>query len=886
MTMKRHALLALLMSMTPALLAAQRGANTAVVYDSALHDWNRGDYVHALGRLSRVLQSPEKEQYLEPIALLTGELFAVRELTSDGRAPRWSERGSYASYETGNGRERATRILASQSGQAPKELAVVRGFGLVFSPSEDRVAYFALGDSPELARARADAERLAKENDRAAAARAQLELTRMEIIGARVMVRDLSSGAEHALNDVGLLKSTLAFSSDGRTVFLLGAKPEDEARTDIYALSDAAPPALLAAGEGVKAGLQVVRGGKFLVFDIGGRSPFPSAQAGAAGGRGGGRGGGAGGRSSSFGVLELQTGALRVVNGTSPSLSSDGGTLAYLGKDGAFNTLIVSTLGGTPQERVVVRTADSLAAPALSPSGKLVAFQMMPDHDWEIYVAPRDSGGAARRLTREIQHDLQPRFIDESRVFAVMGEARHRRSYLYDLDTGTRRRLFHNNTVRTIAPEYEWAVSPDATRILTVAERDGDTVSPERGVYLTDLTQRLTSADVLERVRTDLVAEQRLRAQGEREFAPVAPAVRAAVAEVSTDRVYSYEKALFDFDSKYITQPGNAKARQFLFDTYKSFGYSPAFQEFEASAGRGGGQPVRTANVVATLPGTVNPELVYVVSSHFDSRFEGPGADDNSSGTSALLEVARVLAKRPLPATIVFASFTGEEAGLLGSREFVRQATAKGMKVVGALNNDMVGWANDNRLDNTIRYSNPGIRDVQHAAAFLFTNLITYDALYYKSTDAAAFYEAWGDIVGGIGSYPVLGNPHYHMPHDNLEVINHQLVAEVAKTTAATLMLLASSPSRLTGLTVASFDGSAAELKWDASPEKGVRQYVVQYGPPQRPEAQSVTVNAPRVRLSGIKAGTVVAVRAVNEKGLVGWDWARTVIGEAKVADR
>lgn len=64
----------------------------------------------------------------------------------------------------------------------------------------------------------------------------------------------------------------------------------------------------------------------------------------------------------------------------------------------------------------------------------------------------------------------------------------------------------------------------------------------------------------------------------------------------------------------------------------------------------------------------------------------------------------------------------------------------------------MIGWANDQRLDNTIRYSNPGIRDIQHAAAMQFTNLITYDALYYKSTDAAAFYDGWGDIVGGIGS--------------------------------------------------------------------------------------------------------------------------------------
>ena len=68
--------------------------------------------------------------------------------------------------------------------------------------------------------------------------------------------------------------------------------------------------------------------------------------------------------------------------------------------------------------------------------------------------------------------------------------------------------------------------------------------------------------------------------------------------------------------------------------------------------------------MVATLRGTVNPELVYVVSSHYDSVEAGPGADDDSSGTAALLEAARVMADHPLPATVVFASFTGEEGGL------------------------------------------------------------------------------------------------------------------------------------------------------------------------------------------------------------------------------
>ena len=197
----------------------------------------------------------------------------------------------------------------------------------------------------------------------------------------------------------------------------------------------------------------------------------------------------------------------------------------------------------------------------------------------------------------------------------------------------------------------------------------------------------------------------------------------------------------------------------------------------------------------------------------------------------------------------------------------MRRAVADKLQIVGALNNDMIGWANDQRLDNTIRYSNPGIRDIQHAAAMQFTNLITYDALYYKSTDAAAYYEAFGDIVGGIGSYPVLSNPHYHQSHDVLENMNHQLITEVAKTTAATLTLLASSPSRLTDLKATARQGRPRTVSWKPSPEKGVTGYLVAYGPPSKPDAQQTRVSEPTAVLTGVAPGTVVAVKAVNAQG-------------------
>ena len=89
------------------------------------------------------------------------------------------------------------------------------------------------------------------------------------------------------------------------------------------------------------------------------------------------------------------------------------------------------------------------------PTGARVAYQMMTRDDWEIYMAAARRHGESR-LTRDNQHDVLPRFIGTDRLLVVVGEPRHRRSFLYNLTTGERTRLFHNNTVRTIAPEYQW----------------------------------------------------------------------------------------------------------------------------------------------------------------------------------------------------------------------------------------------------------------------------------------------------------------------------------------------------------------------------------------------------------------------------------------------
>ena len=869
--MKRFAILSV-MPVLALLPAATRAQDARAVFDSAYVAWDEGRYPQALEQLRRALSVPGGDALVEPAALLTGEWYRSVELTSDGASPRWSRDGRVLAFETGQGDARVTRVVEVENGRV---LAQAAGRGLVLAADGSRAAYLASPALPELRAANAEAARLQAAGDGQGANRARTEAARIERENARIVVIDLANGREQEVTAPPVSRGALAFADDGELYIIgrAGGQPAD-------------PPQGGGRGGGQPLGDMVYRvtgsGAPASMMPLGAIGAFTSAES-IAGRRlllGMGRG--------AFAVLDLATGAARRFEGSSQSASRNGSAVVYLSEEGDETLITVADTDGRASPRAVRRTTLPVNAPALSPDGSRVAWQMMPREDWELYAIGADGTGEFQ-ITREIQHDLSPHFLANDRLLGLIGEGRHRRSYLYDLaaaaqpdgtaaatalaalpGTPGRTRLHHNNTVRTVAPEYEWVPSPDGTKVAIVADRDGDTISPERGLYVMDLGATVSRAEVLERIDAALSAETQLRAFGERAFGPIRTEVADVVSSISTARIYRYANDVFQFDSKFITQPGNAKAIEYYESQLRSFGYEPELQWFEA---RG----VRTANIIARLPGTVDPDLVYVVSSHFDSVERGPGADDDSSGATALLEAAHALAGHPQPRTIEFAFFTGEEAGLLGSREYVRLAVTGGKRVIGALNNDMVGYRNDNRLDNTIRYSNAGIRDLQHAAAFLFTNLVTYDAKYYRSTDAAAYYEAYGDIVGGIGSYPILGNPHYHQTHDVLETIDQQLVAEVSKTTAATLMVLASSPSRVNDL-VLERSGSTVSAQWTPAVESDATDYIVAWGPAAEPMRNTMRSSTAAARIEGVNAGDVVMVKAVNRSGLESWDWARASV--------
>ena len=122
-------------------------------------------------------------------------------------------------------------------------------------------------------------------------------------------------------------------------------------------------------------------------------------------------------------------------------------------------------------------------------------------------------------------------------------------------------------------------------------------------------------------------------------------------------------------------------------------------QTCDTVTGRRVPNPTKVCNAVAIQRGTERPNDVVIITGHIDSRVsdvmdftkDSPGANDDASGTAAVLEAARVLSRHKFAGTIVYAALSGEEQGLLGGKILADYAKAQGWNVVANLNNDIIG---------------------------------------------------------------------------------------------------------------------------------------------------------------------------------------------------
>ena len=290
-------------------------------------------------------------------------------------------------------------------------------------------------------------------------------------------------------------------------------------------------------------------------------------------------------------------------------------------------------------------------------------------------------------------------------------------------------------------------------------------------------------------------------------------------------------------------------------------------------------QPTVITNVVATLKGS-QPEAtdrMYVVSGHYDSmcnsptdaKCDAPGANDDASGTAAVLEMARVMAKYEFDATIVFMAVAGEEQSLLGSTYYATQAKQKNWNIDAMFTNDIIGntlGGNGLRDRNHVRVFSEGVPSNETEAEATTRRSVGGEndsaarqlARFIKETSDAYVpqmkvmliyrrdrYGRGGDHIPFLErGYPAVRftevNEEFRHQHQNVRVengvqfgdlpefVDFAYVANVARVNAASLAVLALAPSRPKGVTIlAARLSNDTDLRWEANKEPDLAGYEI-----------------------------------------------------------
>lgn len=307
------------------------------------------------------------------------------------------------------------------------------------------------------------------------------------------------------------------------------------------------------------------------------------------------------------------------------------------------------------------------------------------------------------------------------------------------------------------------------------------------------------------------------------------------ISEINPDSVRYFIQSLQDFGTRFLFAPNRDSVSSWIYHQFKRMGYEDVqYDEFTY-------QSTLQRNVVATITGSVNPDAIYVIGGHHDSYSNinpmqtAPGADDNASGTAAVLEIARVIKKKNYTpeATFKFITFAAEEYGLIGAYNFASKARNNNMNIKLMMNHDMISYLNTNQSDRDFlinRYTNSeSFAEIMFNNAKRFTNLNPrYGGTNSSNSDSYAF---WKYGYNATYSAEADFSPYYHSPNDLIQYNNMPYCAEIIKVSAATLITLSVIPSTITNLQI--FDvgnGNTIKLTWFPNTDTDFNHYKIYVG--------------------------------------------------------
>lgn len=297
---------------------------------------------------------------------------------------------------------------------------------------------------------------------------------------------------------------------------------------------------------------------------------------------------------------------------------------------------------------------------------------------------------------------------------------------------------------------------------------------------------------------------------------------------VKDAKEHLYTLASDEYEGRKTGEKGQKMAAEYLSKQYEKFGIKGIhgtqdyFQNVPAEAlinkKRKFESENDSENVLAFIEGSEKPDEIILVSSHYDH--EGikkgeiyHGADDNASGTTAVLEIAQAFANAKEAGygpkrSILFMNFTGEERGLLGSKYYVANPIYPLENIVAGLNIDMIGRVNKEHENNpnyvyvigADRLSTE-LHTINESANKSSVNL-DLDYKYNEDLDPNRFYfrsDHYNFAKNGIPIIFYFNGVHedYHKPTDTADKINYELLVKRAQLVFTTAWEIANRKDRL-----------------------------------------------------------------------------------------
>lgn len=254
----------------------------------------------------------------------------------------------------------------------------------------------------------------------------------------------------------------------------------------------------------------------------------------------------------------------------------------------------------------------------------------------------------------------------------------------------------------------------------------------------------------------------------------------------------SYDSLLFnlqDFEDlgiKSISSQEIAETAEWIINKYEYWGYD----HIELDTFYMSGQTLY--NIVITKTGTLYPDEYIIVDGHYDT-YNGPGVNDNGSGTAIVLETARILKDIPTEYSVKFIHFSAEEMGLIGSTHYVQNTVVpEDLNIRLVFNIDQVGGV-AGEVNNTItcerdesapsanNAASSAITDTLASLTEMYSTLETYISYAYGS-DYVPFMQS-GYVVTGFYEYNE--SPYTHSINDSLSNIDVEYVYEICKSSLA-----------------------------------------------------------------------------------------------------